>query len=245
MSRFDDKVAIVTGAAGGIGEAYARALAGEGAHVVVADVDDERGEKVAADLSGEAIFVHVDVSDEASTLALAAATMDRFGRIDHLVNNAAAFAGMRLGTLLDVDWEYYLKFMAVNMHGALLCTRACAPHMRKGAAIVNQSSSAAWMYSMYYGLAKVGVNGITQQTAAELGGRGIRVNAIAPGPTETDAMRETTPKEMLDVIVQRQIIKRVGTTDDLIPLCLFLLSDEASWITGQIFNVDGGDVLRP
>jgi NAD(P)-dependent dehydrogenase (short-subunit alcohol dehydrogenase family) len=135
--------------------------------------------------------------------------------------------------------------MSVNMHGALLCTRACVPHMPKGRAIVNQSSSAAWMYAAFYGLAKIGVNGITQQTAAELGGRGIRVNAIAPGPTETEAMRSVTPPAMLDHIVKGQIIKRTGTTDDLVPLCLFLLSDESSWITGQIFNVDGGDVLRP
>ena len=98
---------------------------------------------------------------------------------------------------------------------------------------------------MYYGLAKVGVNGITQQTAAELGGRGIRVNAIAPGPIETDAMRSTTPHGDARAHRQGQILKRVGTTDDLVPLCLFLLSDDASWITGQIFNVDGGDVLRP
>ena len=243
--RFKGKVAIVTGAAGGIGEAYARALATEGASVVVADIDQERGEKVAADIPWDATFVKVDVSDEASTLALAAAAMDRFGRIDYLVNNAAAFANMKLSTLIDVEWDYYLEFMAINMHGALLCTRACVPHMPRGSSIVNQSSSAAWMYSMYYGLAKVGINGITQQTAAELGGRGIRVNAIAPGPVETDAMRSSTPPATLDSIVQRQIVKRIGTTDDLVPLCLFLLSDEASWITGQIFNVDGGDVLRP
>jgi 3-oxoacyl-[acyl-carrier protein] reductase len=244
-TRFKGKVAIVTGAAGGIGEAYARALATEGASVVIADIDAERGEKVAADIPWDATFVQVDVSDEASTTAMAAAAMDRFGRIDYLVNNAAAFANMKLGTLLDVDWDYYMRFMAINMHGALLCTRACVAHMPRGGAIVNQSSSAAWMYSMYYGLAKVGINGITQQTAAELGGRGIRVNAIAPGPVETDAMRSTTPPAMLEHIVQGQIIKRTGTVDDLVPLCLFLLSDEAGWITGQIFNVDGGDVLRP
>ncbi len=244
-SRFKGKVAIVTGAAGGIGEAYARALATEGASVVIADIDEERGGKVAADIPWDATFVKVDVSDEASTKAMAAAAMERFGRIDYLVNTAAAFANMRLSTLIDVEWDYYLRFMAINMHGALLCTRACVPLMQSGSAIVNQSSSAAWMYSMYYGLAKIGVNGITQQTAAELGGRGIRVNAIAPGPVETDAMRSTTPPAMLDHIVQGQILKRVGTTDDLVPLCLFLLSDDASWITGQIFNVDGGDVLRP
>ena len=245
MTRFKGKVAIVTGAAGGIGEAYARALATEGASVVIADIDEERGEKVAADIPWDATFVKVDVSDETSTKAMAAAAMDRFGRIDYLVNNAAMFANMRLDALITVDWDYYLRFMAVNMHGVLLCTRACFPHMPKGSAIVNQSSIAAWQYSMYYGLAKVGVNGITQQTAHELGGRGIRVNAIAPGPIDTEAMRSTTPPAMLDDIVKRQILKRIGTAEDLVPLCLFLLSDEASWITGQIFNVDGGDVLRP
>lgn len=244
-SRFSGKVAIVTGAAGGIGEAYARALATEGASVVIADIDEERGGKVAADIPWDAMFVRVDVSDESSTLAMAAAAVDRFGRIDHLINNAAAFANMKLSTLIDVEWDYYLRFMAINMHGALLCTRACVPHMQRGSAIVNQSSSAAYMYAMYYGLAKVGINGITQQTAAELGGRGIRVNAIAPGPVETEAMRTSSPAAMVDAIVQRQVIKRVGSVDDLVPLCLFLLSDEASWITGQIFSVDGGDVLRP
>ncbi len=244
MTRFKGKVAIVTGAAGGIGEAYARALATEGASVVIADLDEERGGKVAADIPWDAAFVRVDVSDESSTTAMAAAAMDRFGRIDYLVNNAAAFANMRLGSLLDVEWDYYMRFMAVNMHGALLCTRACVPHMQRGSAIVNQSSSAAWMYSMYYGLAKVGVNGITQQTAAELGGRGIRVNAIAPGPTDTEAMRTTVPDGMIPHILKDLYIKRVGTPEDLVGLCLFLLSEEASWITGQIFNVDGGQIIR-
>jgi 3-oxoacyl-[acyl-carrier protein] reductase len=100
------------------------------------------------------------------------------------------------------------------------------------------------MYANYYGLAKVGINGITQQLAHELGGRGVRVNAIAPGPTETDAMRQTVPDGMLPHILKDMVIKRVGTTDDLVGLCLFLLSDDASWITGQIFNVDGGQIMR-
>jgi NAD(P)-dependent dehydrogenase (short-subunit alcohol dehydrogenase family) len=240
--RFEGRVAIVTGAAGGIGEAYARALAGEGASVVVADLDAERGEKVAADVGGA--FVAVDVSDEASTLALAAATVDRFGGIDLLVNNAAIYAGMRIDALLTVDWDYYRRFMSVNMDGALLCTRACVPHMKSGGAIVNQSSTAAWMYAGYYGLAKVGINGITQQTAHELGGRGIRVNAIAPGPIDTEATRTTVPPEMVDHMIKGLALKRQGTPDDLVGLCLFLLSDDASWITGQIFNVDGGQVFR-
>ncbi len=112
MSRFDGKVAIVTGAAGGIGEAYARALAGEGASVVVADIDAERGSRVAADIAGA--FVRTDVGDPASAEALAAATIDRFGGIDCLINNAAIYGGMELSTLLLVDWSYYERFMRVN-----------------------------------------------------------------------------------------------------------------------------------
>ncbi|MGK2948860.1 MAG: SDR family oxidoreductase [Acidimicrobiales bacterium] len=245
-NRFDDKIAIVTGSAGGIGEAYARALHAEGASVVIADMDADRGEVVAKDLGDRALFVRTDVSDPTSAAEMAAATVERFGGIDLLVNNAAIYGGMQLDTLLTVDWDYYRRFMAVNMDGALVVTRACFKSMRKrgGGAIVNQSSTAAWLYAGFYGLAKVGVNGLTQQLAAELGGQNIRVNAIAPGPIDTEATRSTVPEEMLDDIVKGLSLKRRGTPQDLVGMCLFLLSDEASWITGQIFNVDGGQIIR-
>ncbi|QKG25984.1 SDR family oxidoreductase [Actinomadura verrucosospora] len=242
--RFEGKVAIVTGAAQGIGEAYARGLAAEGASVVVADVD-ERGQAVADDIKG--LFVRTDVSDPASTEAMAAAAVERFGGIDHLVNNAAIFGTMKLDFLFTVDWDYYKKFMAVNMDGALLCARACQPHMqaRGGGSIVNQSSTAAWQYSGFYGLAKVAINGLTQQLAHELGGMGIRVNAIAPGPTDTEANRKVVPGNMSQKIVdQKMALKRMGTPEDMVGACLFLLSDDAAWITGQILNVDGGEVFR-
>jgi 3-oxoacyl-[acyl-carrier protein] reductase len=244
--RFDDKVAIVTGAAGGIGEAYARALAAEGASVVIADMDVDKGEVVAKDIGDAALFVRTDVSDPASADALAAATVERFGGIDLLVNNAAIYGGMQLDTLLTVDWDYYRRFMAVNMDGALIITRACYKHIgrRGGGAIVNQSSTAAWLYAGFYGLAKVGINGLTQQLAAELGGRNIRVNAIAPGPIDTEATRTVVPSEMIDDIVQGLALKRRGTPQDLVGMCLFLLSDESTWVTGQIFNVDGGQIVR-
>jgi 3-oxoacyl-[acyl-carrier protein] reductase len=250
MGRFEGKVAIVTGAAGGIGEAYARGLAREGAAVVVADLDEERGAATAADIAGagggDAAFVTVDVSDPDSTRAMAATTVERFGGIDLLVNNAAIYKTMQFDLLITVDWDYYRRFMAVNMDGALLCTRACYPHMveRGGGAIVNQSSTAAWLYSGFYGLAKVGINGLTQQLAHELGGQGIRVNAIAPGPTDTEATRAQVGEGMVGKLVKDLAIKRPGTPDDMVGACLFLLSDDAAWITGQVLNVDGGQVFR-
>ena len=249
MNRFDGKVAIVTGAAGGIGEAYARALATEGASVVVADLDEEKGRATAADIAaaggGDAAFVKVDVSDVDSTLALAASTVERFGGIDLLVNNAAIYGTMQFDLLISVDWDYYQRFMAVNMNGALLCTRACYPHMAKrgGGAIVNQSSTAAWLYSNFYGLAKVGINGLTQQLAHELGGRNIRVNAIAPGPTDTEATRSTVGP-FIDQVLSTMPIKRMGTVDDMAAAVLFLLSDDAAFITGHVLNVDGGQLMR-
>lgn len=249
MGRFEEKVAIVTGAARGIGEAYAKALAGDGARVVVADLDEEGGEKVAAAIvagGGDATFVHVDVSDPSSADEMAKVAVERFGGIDHLVNNAAIYGGMKLDILLTVPWDYYKRFMSVNMDGALACTRACWPAMKErgSGSIVNQSSTASWMYAGYYGLAKVGINGMTQQLARELGGSKIRINAIAPGPIDTEATRDTVPPQIMDQIVSQLPLARMGTPDDLVGLCLFLLSDEASWITGQIFNVDGGQVFR-
>ena len=198
MGQFDGKVAIVTGAGGGIGQAYAQALAEEGAAVVIADINAPGAEQVAAGITGRggrALAVAVDVADPASAAAMADRTVAEFGGIDFLVNNAAIFGGMKLDMLLTVDWDYYKRFMSVNLDGALVCTRAVYKHMaaRGGGAIVNQSSTAAWLYANYYGLAKVGINGLTQQLSRELGWQNIRINAIAPGPIDTEANRTTTP----------------------------------------------------
>ncbi|MDO9495087.1 MAG: SDR family oxidoreductase [Nocardioides sp.] len=247
--RFKDKVVIVTGAAQGIGEAYAKALAAEGASVVVADVNAESGEKVAAainEVGGRAIFVHTDVSSAESATAMAERTVAEFGGIDGLVNNAAIYGNMQFDLLITVDWDYYKKFMSVNMDGVLVVTRAVWKHMqaRGGGSIVNQSSTAAYLYSGFYGLAKTGVNGLTQQLAHEVGGMGIRVNAIAPGPTDTEATRTQAGDAAKD-LVKNLALKRMGQPEDMVGACLFLLSDESSWVTGQIIAVDGGQTFRP
>lgn len=245
----EDKVAIVTGAGGGIGEGYARGLAAQGAKVIVAEVHKENGERVADSIraeGGDAAFVEVDVGSPESTRAMADRVAESHGGIDFLVNNAAIFGDMKMDSLLRVDWDYYQRFMNVNMNGALLCTRACYRSMRErgGGAIVNQSSTAAWMGVGYYGLAKLAINGLTQCLSKELGPQGIRVNAIAPGPTDTQALKNTAG-DFAQQLAAQLPLARLGQPQDMVNTCLFLLSDAASWITGQVVNVDGGQISRP
>jgi NAD(P)-dependent dehydrogenase (short-subunit alcohol dehydrogenase family) len=247
-SRFENKVVVVTGAAQGIGEAYAKALGAEGASVVVADLNQESGERVAKEIEaagGTAMFVRTDVSSAESATAMVEEVTAAYGGIDGLVNNAAIYGEMQFDLLISVDWDYYKKFMSVNMDGALVMTRAVWKVMQKrgGGSIVNQSSTAAYLYSGFYGLAKVGVNGLTHQLAHEVGGMNIRVNAIAPGPTDTAATRTQAGDASKD-LVKGLALKRMGQPEDMVGACLFLLSDESSWVTGQIIAVDGGQTFR-
>jgi 3-oxoacyl-[acyl-carrier protein] reductase len=247
---FVDKVAVVTGAGQGIGQAYARALADVGARVVVADINDESAGKVADEINGEggsALALGVDVADPDSARNMVQQVVGEWGGVDYLVNNAAIYHGMKTESLMKVDLDYYHRFIEVNLHGALLVTRACYRSMRErgGGAIVNQSSTAAWMSSAgYYSVAKAGLNSLTACLAAELAPFGIRVNAIAPGPTDTSATRSVVPEMYIDHLVQTLAIKRLGQPEDLTGACLFLLSDAASWLTGHVIPVDGGQTVR-
>jgi 3-oxoacyl-[acyl-carrier protein] reductase len=247
--RFDGKVAIVTGGGQGIGEAYAKSLAEEGAAVAVADLNEDQAERVASEIrmkGGNALALRVDVASPENTTDMAQTVKEKFGGIDFLVNNAAIYHGMKIDSLLTVDLDYYRRFLDVNLNGALMCTRACYESMaeRGGGSIVNQSSTAAWMAGGYYSISKAALNSLTVCLAAELAHRGIRVNAIAPGPTDTEATRTVVPKEFMDPLVASLKIKRLGQPADLVGTLHFLLSDDSAWMTGHILPVDGGQVIR-
>jgi NAD(P)-dependent dehydrogenase (short-subunit alcohol dehydrogenase family) len=244
---FQDKTVIVTGAGGGIGEEYAKRCAQEGMQVVIAELNTEGGERVASEINasgGQATFVQTDVADPNSANACALAAIETYGKIDYLINNAAIFGDMRIEGYLDVDLDYLEKFMRVNAHGALIMTRAVLQGMKEGGAIVNQSSTAAWMNMGFYGVAKLTLNGISQSLARELGPRGIRINAIAPGPTDTQALNQTAGDYAREM-VKSMPLARLGEASDMADAVLFLLSEEASWITGHVLNVDGGQFMRP
>jgi NAD(P)-dependent dehydrogenase (short-subunit alcohol dehydrogenase family) len=248
--RLEGKVAVVTGAAQGIGRAYALALAGEGASVATVDVQSDGAEKAADEIrssGGSAVAVTADVGDQASTEQMAEAVTQAFGGIDILVNNAAVYAGLKLGDPFAVDVAEWDRVMAVNVRGPWLCSRAVAPSMRSrgGGRIVNQSSVAAWggPSLLHYAVSKAGVIGLTRSLAKFLGPDKITVNAIAPGFMETDSTLSIIPANRLEQLIGMQPVRRMGTPDDLTGALVFLCSDEAAFITGQVLIVDGGTIM--
>lgn len=244
------RVAIVTGGGRGIGRRYCEALVGEGATVVVADVDLAGAEETAAILTkngGTATALPVDVSDRDSTLGLAAAVREQFGRAEILVNNAAIYHSMRMDPQLTVEIDYWRKVFAVNLDGALLMTQAVAPMMIEAGwgRIVMQSSTAAYLGGGgHYAVSKLALLGLTRGFAKELGPHGITVNGIAPGVVETEATAATVPAAKLAQLAAMTPLPLQAKPDDLVGTLLFLCSDASAWMTGQTLVVDGGLVVR-
>lgn len=243
MNRLAERVAVVTGGATGIGQAFCVGLAKEGAKVAAADLVDgaETVEKVEA-VGGEAWSLEVDVTSQASTQEMAEQVMERFGRIDILVNNAGIYPALPFHEMTFEDWK---NVLAVNLDGLFLCSKAVYPHMmaQTYGRIVNISSGTVFMGTpnfAHYVTTKAGVIGFTRTLATEAGEFGITVNAIAPGLTATRTVLDSPLGEMLEGIISMQALKRRQEPEDLVGALLFFVTDEGAFVTGQTIAVDGG-----
>ena len=239
--KLADRVAIVTGAAQGIGRAIAEKFDAEGARVVIADLNLEGAEQAASTLeNGDA--VEVDVSSEQSVAAMVDRVLADHGRVDALVNNAAIVPFIAWD---DVDLAHWQKIIDTNLTGVYLCSRAVWPPMRDAGygRITNVASNtvmAGTPNMAAYVAAKGGVWGFTRALATEVGGQGITVNAVAPGLTASDGVLASPHAEAFDFVQSLQAIPRRGEPADIAPTVAFLCSEEAAWVTGQMIVVDGG-----
>ena len=253
--RLDGKVAIVTGAGGrgnSIGRAYAFGLANVGAAVVVADLNGEGAKLVADEIvaaGGKALAVQVDITQPDSVAAMVEATTAAFGGIDILVNNAALMAELGSLQASNISLDDWNRIFNVNLTGALICSQAVIPEMRKrgGGKIVNQTSGGAYPAMSIYGISKLALVGLTTTLARQVGREKINVNAIAPGNTASDAGKSLTPDDSPFIkFLEMSVAMRVrGAPDELVGTLLLLCSPAGDWITGQVLHVDGGWVLRP
>ena len=253
--RLDGKVAIVTGAGGrgnSIGRAYAMGLANAGASVVVADLNEAGAKAVAEEIvanGGKAFGTKVDVADEASTLAMAAAAKEAFGGVDILINNAALMVDVSYDNFETVTMEAWNRAFAVNVNGALLCSRAVVPMMRArgGGRIINQTSGGAFPATGLYGISKLALVGLTTSLAKQFGKDNITCNAIAPGNVKSDAGKLLVPDDspFIKFLEMTCATRPRGEPDELVGTAILLCSAAGSWITGQTIHIDGGWVMRP
>ncbi|HUQ24613.1 MAG TPA: 3-oxoacyl-ACP reductase family protein [Burkholderiales bacterium] len=245
MRRLEGRIAIVTGGGHGIGKFYAKRLAEEGAKVVIAEIDGAAAERVAKDLG--ALGLRTDVADQGSVDAMAATTIERFGRIDVLVNNAAIFATvpMSRSPFDQIDPAEWDRMMAVNLRGTWLACRAVIPQMRKQAygKIVNISSGTALKGSasrIHYVTSKAGILGFTKTLAMEVGKDNICVNCIAPGSTLSEENADEALVKYRQAAASTRALQRMQTPEDLVGAVAFFASPDSDFITGQTLVVDGG-----
>jgi 3-oxoacyl-[acyl-carrier protein] reductase len=254
MGLLDGKVVVVTGGGHGIGRAYCLGIAREGGTAVVADIDGAAAEGVSraiADSGGKAIAAQRDVASLASCQAMVRQTLERFGKIDGLVNNAAVFMSVPVlkGGFQEISEQEWDRVMAVNVKGVWLCARAVVPAMqeRKQGSVVNISSNMAFnggQGMMHYVVSKAAVVGFSRVLARELGPFNIRVNTLGPGSTMSEEHPTDDDVRYYERTASTRILKRIERPEDLVGTALYLLSDLSSFVTGQVILVNGGAVLH-
>ena len=248
MGRLDGKVALISGAARGQGEAEARAFVAEGAKVVLGDVLDDLGKQVADDLGDAAVYVHLDVTKQHDWEEAVRVATSTFGQLDVLVNNAGI---LRTGLLEDMSLDEYMAVVNVNQVGCWLGMKAAAPALKAagGGAIVNTSSTSGIVGMgglTAYTASKFAVRGMTKCAAMELGHFNIRVNSVHPGGIDTEMVRRPEFEGLdSDAVYGAQPIPRIGQPEEVAKLMVFLASDDASYCTGAEYLVDGGFTAGP
>jgi NAD(P)-dependent dehydrogenase (short-subunit alcohol dehydrogenase family) len=248
MPEFEGRVAVVTGAAHGIGTVYARHFATRGAHVVVADIDGEAAvvaAKTITDAGGAASSLTLDIADAEACVAAVDGVVSDHGSVDILVNNAALYRNRDFALAEEISLDMWRRMIDINISGTFYMCRAAIPHMKEQhfGRVVNQSSASAYATiprSLHYSMTKAAVVTMTKTLARELGPFGITVNAIAPGVIDTEATRAVVPGDVLERAVEMTSLRRIGHPEDLAPVVGFLCSADGGYITGQTIVVDGG-----
>ncbi len=251
MKRLENKIAFITGGAGGIGTACAERFIAEGAKVVVADLFGDAARKLADRLGPDAFGIGVDIGDEGSVKEGIEAAIKHFGRIDILFNNAALTnpASMTLDTdVVNIPMEVWNNTLHVNVTGSMLCCRHAIPHMAAngGGTILNTASGAglaADVARVAYGVSKAGVIALTKYVATHHGHQGIRANAICPGPVVTPLSLELAG-DMMTLIKRQMPLGKLGVPKDIAALATFLVADESEYINGEIITIDGGTMAH-
>jgi NAD(P)-dependent dehydrogenase (short-subunit alcohol dehydrogenase family) len=253
MQGLQDKIVVVAGAATGLGADSARRLAGEGATVVVGDIDSEGAAKVTAEIvaaGGQAVSAQFDISDDDSVKGLIAFAVTSYGGLDAVHVNAGDMAAVsKDSNVVDIDLEIWDRTVAVNLRGHMLVSRHSIPELLKrgGGSIVYTSSIASFTGEPQrpaYAATKAGINALARHVASGWGRDGIRANAITPGLILTDEIKNGADPKMLEGMARRTRSPRLGEARDVSSMVAYLMSDDGSWINGQVVNVDGGTVLR-